>query len=93
MHKIKGFIILSVFFVGHAVYADTFTPSQYCSKPFKPLKFNSEHDVQMYKNDVERYRQCILDFVDEQERAIENHQRAAEQAIDEWNRFVQLELG
>jgi hypothetical protein len=41
---------------------------------------------------VQRYKNCIQDFVDEQNQAIETHQQAADDAIDEWNRFVNYEL-
>ena len=46
----------------------------------------------MFYNDVERYKSCISDFVEEQEDAIRNHQSAAQNSIDEWNRFVRYEL-
>jgi hypothetical protein len=41
---------------------------------------------------VEQYKSCIEDFVEEQERESRKHQVAAEEAIDEWNSFVQYEL-
>lgn len=72
--------------------ADMFTPSHSCSKPYKPYRFNSELEIQRFRDDVEDYKQCINDFVEEQEDAIRRHQEAAQDAIDEWNSFVSYEL-
>jgi len=78
--------------VAPAVLADMFEPYPMCSKPYKPYQFTSQWELESFREDVRRYKQCIMDFVEEQERAIETHRRAAEQAIDEWNSFVSLEL-
>jgi hypothetical protein len=43
-------------------------------------------------HDVDRYKRCINDFVEEQREAIQRHEDAAQEAIDEWNRFVRYEL-
>ena len=72
--------------------ADRVPPSDYCSKPYKPYQFNSDFEIQNFKMEVERYKSCIDDFVEEQDRAIRNHQRAAQDSIEEWNRFVRYEL-
>jgi hypothetical protein len=74
------------------VQADMFTPSHSCSKPFKPYQFNSQWELDNFNDDVQRYKRCILDFVEEQNEAAENHREAASDAIDEWNRFVDYEL-
>lgn len=72
--------------------ADFFAPSHSCSKPYKPYQFDSEWEVQQFQGEVERYKRCISDFVEEQEDAIRNHQQAAQEAIDEWNNYVNHEL-
>lgn len=72
--------------------ADTFTPSHYCSKPYKPYEFNSQWEIDNFLSEVEDYRNCIEEFVDEQQSAIRKHQQAADDAIDEWNSFVNYEL-
>jgi len=69
-----------------------FTPSHSCSKPYKPYKFNSEWDIRQFQDDVEDYKQCISDFVEEQDDAVRKHQNAAQEAIDEWNSFVNYEF-
>lgn len=75
-----------------AAYADDWAPSHYCRKPHKPFQFSSQWELDSFLEDVRRYKQCITDFIDEQENAIENHRQAAEDALDEWNYFVRLEL-
>ena len=87
-------ITLSLFLIFgmQAVSADTFKPSHYCSKPNKPYKFTSEWQIQQFQNDVERYQKCISNFLEEQDRAIQKHQQAAKEAIDDWERFVKYDL-
>lgn len=46
----------------------------------------------MFNDEVDMYRICIQQFVSEQEDAIRNHSRALDEAIDEWNDFVNYEL-
>lgn len=75
-----------------SVYADNYSPSHPCRKPIKPYRFTSNWEMEQFKNDVARYKQCISDFVDEQNEAVENHKRAAKNAIDEWNGYVRYEL-
>ncbi len=72
--------------------ADTFTPSHQCSKPYVPTSFSSRSERESFKLDVEQYKRCIEDFVSEQEDAIKKHKEAADDAIDEWNSFVNYEL-
>ena len=72
--------------------ADMFVSGDSCFKPTKPYKFTSEWEVDNFNNDVERYKRCISNFVDEQNEAARKHQEAASDAIDEWNRFVNYEL-
>lgn len=84
-------VLLLMLFVG-AARADMFTPSHSCSKPYKLYRFNSEWEVQQFRDDVEDYKQCIGDFVEEQEDAVRKHQSAAQEAIEGWNSFVNYEL-
>lgn len=84
-------IAILLIIVGNAS-ADTFTPSHLCSKPYKPFQFNSEWELENFTNQVRSYKTCIMDFIEEQEDAIQKHQDAAEEAITEWNDFVNYEL-
>ncbi|NGZ98675.1 MAG: hypothetical protein CV089_21605 [Nitrospira sp. WS110] len=72
--------------------ADMISPSHFCSRPFKPFEFTSPSERELFLLEVEIYKQCITDFVEEQERAVRAHRQAAEEAIEEWNSFVNLEL-
>lgn len=45
-----------------------------------------------FKDDVRRYKKCIDAFVEEQNEQAKHHQDAADEAIEEWNRFVRYEL-
>ncbi|MEZ9874671.1 hypothetical protein [Vibrio breoganii] len=72
--------------------ADYFQPSHTCTKPYKPYQFETDYDVQRFKDEVERYRRCIEDFVQQQNQAVTNHQNAANTAIEEWNWYVKHEL-
>ncbi len=88
------FLICLVFFISiiTPASADIFTPSHSCSKPYKPIEFNDQHEIDNFMNEVEAYKQCISDFVEEQNDAARKHQNAAEEAIDEWNNYVNYEL-
>ncbi len=78
--------------------ADVFQPSHSCytpTKPFKPYSFNSQWEVDSYNssigrynNEVEDYRTCINDFIDDQKQGISNHKNAAQNALDDWDLFV-----
>jgi len=67
-------------------------PTHSCRKPYKPYKFNSEWEVQNFKDEVDRYKRCLKDFVQDQKDAIDQHQEAANDAVDEWNRYAKYEL-
>jgi len=74
------------------LHADSYSPSHSCYKPSKPYEFTSQWEVDSFNDEVEMYRNCIADFVEEQQEAIRRHSQAAEEAIDEWNNFVNWEL-
>ena len=78
--------------VATPVWADMFTPSHSCSKPYKPYRFNDQYELDNFRSEVESYKQCIEDFVEEQNDAVRKHHDAAEEAIDEWNNYVNYEL-
>ena len=85
-------LAMCLFLVIPPTQADRFAPSHFCSKPYKPYRFTTEWEVNSFNNQVETYKNCIEDFVTEQNTAAKKHQDAAEEAIEEWNRFVKFEL-
>jgi len=68
-------------------YADSYV-SHSCYQPSIPYQFTSEYEVTNFNSEVDTYKACIEDFIDEQNDAIRNHRDAAEDAIDDWNRFA-----
>ncbi len=89
----KWVVVLLVFVsITSTVMGHMFAPTHTCSKPFAPYRFDSQWQYDNYIADVNRYRRCIETFVDEQNAAADRHLQAANNAIDEWNRFVRLEL-
>jgi hypothetical protein len=81
-------VAILILCVSVAAYAYRSVPQHSCSRPWKPSQFTSQYEVDSYKQQVEMYRHCIEEFVDEQKDAIRAHKRAAEEAIDEWNSFA-----
>lgn len=92
MHIRSIAMILLLSGVALPVNADMFEPSHSCHEPYKPYEFTSQWELDQYQSDVENYQRCINDFVEEQEQAIRKHQSAAEDAVDDWNRYVNLNL-
>lgn len=71
-------------------YPETVYPHD-CRKPVKPFDLHDSFAAMQYEDEVRRYKQCIEDFVQDQQVAIRQHQQAAEDATDEWNCFVRYE--
>ncbi len=86
MDKILFIIILAV--LSTSLSADSYAPSHYCTKPYKPYEFTDQYELDSYNDTVQRYKNCIQTFVDEQNDAVRAHSNAAESAISEWNSFV-----
>lgn len=70
------------------VIADTIEPSHDCDKPDIPYEFQDQFERDQFEVDVEEYKTCITDFVEEQQNAIRKHKSAADDAIEEWNAFA-----
>jgi len=72
-------VVMTVFWmtVAAPVWADMFTPSHSCLKPHKPYEFNDQYELDNFMSDVESYKKCIQDFVEEQNVAVRKHQDAA----------------
>ena len=90
--KLKVLTFITILLLTFSAQADNADPSPSCSKPDKPNKFNTQSELDSFNNGVQQYQRCLYDFVKEQEEEIQRHQRAANDAIDEWNNFVRMEL-
>jgi hypothetical protein len=72
--------------------ADSWVSSHSCSKPYKPYKFTEQYQLDNFNDEVERYKRCMANFIEEQNNEAEEHKEAAENAIQEWNSYVNYEL-
>lgn len=79
--------IVALLFIPLFVNADMITPSHSCSRPASPSHFASETERIAYRRQAGLYRQCLSDFIDEQERAARVHTEAARRAGEELQRF------
>lgn len=86
--RILLLLACAVLFAPAPLLADSFKPSHHCSEPYVPYEFDSEWERDSFIDEVEDYKECISDFVEEQNDAVRNHQSAAEEAIEDWNRFA-----
>lgn len=61
-------VVMTVFWMTLAatVWANMFTTSHSCSKTCKQYEFNDQYELDNFRSDVEFYKQCIEDFVEEQ---------------------------
>jgi predicted esterase YcpF (UPF0227 family) len=89
---LTSILALLLAFFSSSAFADKITPINSCTKPHHPYKFKSESEVSDYKAQVESYKKCMNDFIEEQNQAIEKHRAAINQAITEWNFFVNTDL-
>lgn len=60
--------------------ADSFSSIPHCYKPGKPLMFSTAYYIERYNKDAIEYKQCIDDFIAEQEHSIHLHNESIEQA-------------
>lgn len=81
-------LLVTLLVFGSTAYGDMSPPAHKCIRPLKQTAFATQAQLERYKVEVELYRSCLEAFIKEQEQAIEVHRQAAQQAIDEWNKFV-----
>ncbi|UJF24074.1 hypothetical protein L0B52_06950 [Suttonella sp. R2A3] len=73
-------------------HAHIVTPSHTCFEPNKPYQFDTQWQEDRFNSEVEDYLSCINRFIEEQQEAIANHKKAAQNAINEWDDFVRRKL-
>ena len=87
--NIRSVTVIAILgFAAALASADTSQPSYSCPKPGKAAEVKSQEQADKFNEAVSKYKACIEAFVQQQTAAVENHQRAASQAITEWNDFV-----
>lgn len=72
--------------------SDLFIGRGSCFEPHKPFDMTDSYEFDRWVSDVEQYRDCLTDFVNEQYRQAQAHVEAAESAKQDWEWFVQREL-
>ncbi len=65
------------------VLADMITPSHTCAKPITPSQFATREDHAKFDRQVGKYKQCLTDFVNEQNKEARFHSEAARKATNE----------
>ncbi len=81
--------IVSIYVVGlNAVFAQALPAGHHCAKPEKPKVFQSLEEVAEFNEAHEKYKTCILDYIERHKAASQQHYQAASSAIGEWNRYV-----
>ena len=76
----KTILFLSFITLSFNANADRFSSSPLCYKPDQPLMFSTAYYIDRYNKDVMEYKQCINDFIAEQEYSINLHTESIQQA-------------
>jgi len=76
-------VILSLMTGGLLVFADMISPSHTCVKPIKPSQFATREDRARFDRQIGKYKQCLSDFVNEQNKEARMHSEAARNATNE----------
>ncbi len=76
-------IVLSPVIGASPVFADMISPSHTCAKPMKPSLFATRADHANFNRQVGKYKQCLTDFVNEQNKEARMHSEAARKATNE----------
>lgn len=85
------FLVCSLALCSQSV-AFEFQNSHSCWEPTKPFLFDSQYKVDRFMDEVKEYKRCIEDFIETEKENIKKHQNAIEEAIDDWNSFVNFKL-
>jgi hypothetical protein len=72
--------------------ADATLPKHSCAKPEHPGRVASDNRLKQFQKEIDTYRTCITQFIDDQKKQIKNHEDAGANAIDEFNLFVKTDL-
>ncbi len=65
------------------VFADMITPSHTCAKPIELSQFATREDHAHFNRQVGKYKQCLSNFVNKQNKEARMHSEAARKATNE----------
>ena len=68
------------------VLADMISPSHNCARPARPSQFATDAERASYARQRGAYKQCLSNFINEQEKEARLHSEAARNAANELNR-------
>ena len=80
-------IVLSPVIGASPVFADMISPSHTCAKPITPSQFANRGDLVNFDRQVGKYKQCLTNFVNEQNKEARMHSEAARKATNELNQI------
>lgn len=60
----------------------------YCIKPNKPIGFTSQAEKNMWDEMVSNYSICIKNFIENENKILEAHNKVLDEAINDWNEFL-----
>ena len=69
------------------VCADMISPSHNCSKPATPSAFATDSEILTNDRQVRSYKQCLSDFIREQDKEAKMHSDAARKAASDLSRI------
>lgn len=79
--------------LANSAQAHFYVENPSCRAPKKPLQFVTDLDKQEFDNKVQAYRQCLEEFVNKQNSAMEKHKQSADKAAEIWRAYVEKTLG
>lgn len=79
--------LLLLLFLPLSVRADMISPSHNCVRPAGPSHLATDGERASFALQVAAHRQCLMDFIDEQNKEARLHSEAARMANDELKRF------
>jgi len=68
------------------LFADMISPSHNCAKPSRLSQFSTDAERMAYNRQVGTYKQCLSDFINEQNKEARLHSEAARNAASELSR-------
>jgi len=87
----KLFIALLLIVPGLSL-SDGSLPSSDCERPTKPGSSASEQKWKAFYDAAQTYQACMQEFINTQKNELKRHENAVNQAVKEWNSFVEQEL-
>lgn len=79
--------LLLLLLLSPSVQADMITPSHNCVRPSTPSRLASEGERASFARQASAYKQCLLNFINVQEKEARIHSEAARMADNELKQF------